>query len=153
MEVNPERQGALSSTFTPLVPEDGLADAPSGSSKDELFFNATVTLAPSIAGLTPASGSTSGGEAVKIVGSNLDGATGVSFGTKPATFTVDSPNQITATAPAVPASTVDVRVIGPGGTSAINDGDKYTFTPAGSGAPGTGPSLISPLNTARVNRP
>ncbi len=141
---------ATASTFNPAVPEDALADAPSGSfNGSELLFNATVVLAPSIAGLLPTSGSTTGGETVKIVGSNLDGATGVSFGSKPATFTVDSPNQITATAPAVPASTVDVRVIGPGGTSAINDGDKYTFTAAGPGAPGpTGPSLISPLTAA-----
>jgi len=136
---------ATVSAFEPSVLEDGLADAPSGTdTNEELLVNATVVLAPSIAGLTPTSGSASGGETVKIVGSNLDGATGVSFGSKPATFIVDSPNQITATAPAVPASTVDVRVIGPGGTSAINDGDKYTFT-ATPGGPGSGPSLISPL--------
>jgi hypothetical protein len=139
------------SVFEPPVLEDGLAQVPSKTFNDsELLFNATVVLAPSIAGLLPTSGSTSGGETVKIVGSNLDGATGVIFGSKAATFTVDSPNQITATAPPVPASTVDVRVTGPGGTSAINDGDKYTFTAAATaGAPGTtGPSLISPLTVA-----
>jgi len=137
---------ATASEFNPAVPEDALADAPSGSfNGNELFFNATVVLAPSVGAMLPTSGRSTGGESVKIVGANLDGATGVSFGNTPATFTVDSPNQITATAPAVPASTVDVRVIGPGGTSAINDGDKYTFT-ATAGAPGTtGPSLISPL--------
>jgi hypothetical protein len=142
-------QSATVSAFEPSVLEDGLADAPNGTdTNEELLLNATVVLAPSIAGLLPTSGSTTGGETVKIVGSNLDGATGVSFGSKPATFTVNSPNQITATAPAVPASTVDVRVIGPGGTSAINDGDKYTFT-AATGTPGsTGPSLISPLTVA-----
>ena len=142
-------EGASRSKFEPPVPEDGLADAPTATfNNDELLYNATVVLAPSVGGLLPTSGSTTGGEAIKIVGSNLDGATGVSFGSKPAAFTVDSPNQITATAPAVPASTVDVRVIGPGGTSAINDGDKYTFAGA-SGAPGTtGPSLISPLTVA-----
>jgi hypothetical protein len=140
---------ATVSRFEPAVPEDALADAPTSAiSDDELFYNATVVLAPSVAGLLPTSGSTAGGETVKIVGSNLDGATGVSFGSKPAIFSVDSPGQITATAPAVPASTVDVRVIGPGGTSAINDGDKYTFT-AAAGAPGpAGPSLISPLTIA-----
>jgi hypothetical protein len=150
IETMGEVAGAVSSVFEPPVLEDGLAEAPSKTfNASELLLNATVVLAPSIAGLLPTSGSTTGGETVKIVGSNLDGATGVSFGSKPATFTVDSPNQITATAPAVPASTVDVRVIGPGGTSAINDGDKYTFTAAGSGATGTtGPSLISPLTLA-----
>jgi len=144
--------GANWNRFEPLVLEDGLAQAPSktfgGEEGQELMYNATVVLAPSVGALLPTSGKTTGGEPVKIVGSNLDGATGVSFGSKPATFTVDSPNQITTTAPAVPASTVDVRVIGPGGTSAINDGDKYTFT-ATAGAPGTtGPSLISPLTVA-----
>jgi hypothetical protein len=149
VEGNPERQGAIRTTFEPAVPEDGLADAPNFSAKSESFFNATVTLAPSVAGLTPTSGKATGGEAVKIVGSNLDGATGVTFGSKAAVFTIDSANQITATAPAVPASTVDVRVIGPGGTSPINDGDRYTFTGA-SGAPGsTGPGLISPLTAGQ----
>jgi hypothetical protein len=135
------------SRFEPAVPEDGLADAPTITfSGSELLYNATVILAPSVGGLLPTSGSTAGGESVKIVGSNLDGATGVSFGSKPATFAVDSPNQITATAPAVPASTVDVTVTGPGGTSALNAGDKYTFT----GAPGTtGPNLISPLTAGQ----
>ncbi len=136
--------------FSPRVPDDGLADAPTETLSDfELLYNATIVLTPSIAALTPTSGSTTGGETIKILGSNLDGATGVSFGSKAATFTVDSPNQITATAPAAPASTVDVRVSSPGGTSAVNDGDKYTFTAAGPGAPGPiGPSLISPLTTA-----
>ena len=152
IEVMGEVGGAVLGVFEPPVPEDGLAEFPSKTFNDsELLFNATIVLAPSIAGLLPTSGTATGGETVKIVGSNLDGAAGVSFGSKPATFTVDSPNQITATAPPVPASTVDVRVTGPGGTSAINDGDKYTFTaaPGPSGAPGTsGPGLISPLTVA-----
>jgi hypothetical protein len=140
---------ATASTFTPPVPEDALADASSDTfNGNELLFNATVTLAPSVGGLLPASGRSTGGESIKIVGSNLDGATGVQFGSKPAIFAVDSPNQITATAPAVPASTVDVRVTGPGGTSAISAGDKYTFTTT-PGGPGSGPNLISPLTAGQ----
>jgi hypothetical protein len=151
VETMGEVGGAVLSVFEPPVLEDGLAEVPSKTfNASELLFNATVVLGPSIAGITPTSGSASGGSTVKIVGSNLDGATGVSFGSKPAAFAVDSPNQITATAPAEPASSVDVRVIGPGGTSAINDGDKYTFTAAGSGTPGsTGPGLISPLTAGQ----
>ena len=143
------------SRFDPPVPETGLADAPSntfsGETGEELFYNATITLTPAVAGLTPASGQSAGGETVKIFGSNLDGATGVQFGSKPAIFTVDSANQITATAPAVPASTVDVTVTGPGGTSAISAADKYTFTAptSGSGAPSTPPSLVSPLSAGK----
>jgi hypothetical protein len=53
----------------------------------------------------------------------------VTFGSTPASsFSVDSSNQITAIAPASPASTVDVRVTGPGGSSEVGAGDRYTFT-------------------------
>jgi hypothetical protein len=137
------------SIFVPALPDDGSQHSASPVSDIKLLYNATVTFTPVVAGLTPPSGLPAGGETVKIFGSNLDGATSVEFGITHAIFTVDSPNQITATAPAVPASTVDVRVVGPGGTSAVNDGDKYTFTAPGSGPPGsTGPSLISPLTAA-----
>ena len=93
-------------------------------------------LAPNLAGVVPTSGSVVGGEAIKLVGNYLDGATSVLFGSVPAVFTVNSANQITATAPAVAAGTVPVRVIGPGGTSAVTAGDQYTFVnspPAGGG--------------------
>jgi hypothetical protein len=141
---------ATLSSFEPAIPNDESQHTGIPRTEAELLVNATIAFPPAVAGLTPTSGSASGGSTVKIVGSNLDGATGVSFGSKPAAFAVDSPNQITATAPAEPASSVDVRVIGPGGTSAINDGDKYTFTAAGSGTPGsTGPGLISPLTAGQ----
>jgi hypothetical protein len=140
---------ATASTFDPAVPEDALADSPTGTfNGNELFFNATVVLAPSVGGMLPTSGRSIGGDTVKIVGANLDGATGVTFGNSPATFTVDSPGQITATAPSAPPSTVDVRVTGPGGTSAISAADKYTFT-ATPGGPTTSPSLISPLTAGQ----
>jgi hypothetical protein len=143
-------KSATLSFFEPAIPNDESRHTGTAYTEYELLVNATVAFTPAVAGLTPTSGPTAGGATVKIFGSNLDGATSVQFGSTPAIFAVDSPGQITATAPAVPASTVDVRVIGPGGTSAINDGDKYTFT-APAGAPGTtGPSLIAPLTaTAR----
>jgi hypothetical protein len=137
---------ATLSSFEPAIPNDDSQHNDIVKKEVELFVNATVALPPAVAGLTPAAGKPAGGETVKIFGSNLDGATGVQFGSKPAIFAVDSPSQITATAPAVPASTVDVTVTGPGGTSAINAGDKYTFTTT----PGTlGPGLVSPLTGAK----
>ena len=139
---------ATLSSFEPAIPNDESQHIGIARTEAELLVNATVAFVPAVAGLTPTSGPAAGGATVKIFGSNLDGATSVQFGSAPAIFAVDSPGQITATAPAVPPSTVDVRVIGPGGTSAINDGDNYTFTTA-AGAPGTtGPSLISPLALA-----
>ncbi len=138
-------KSATLSFFEPVIPNDESQHTGTAYTEYELLVNATVAFTPAVAGLTPTSGPAAGGATVKIFGSNLDGATGVQFGSTPAIFAVDSPGQITATAPAAPAGTVDVRVIGPGGTSAISDGDKYTFT-ATAGAPGTtGPSLISPL--------
>ena len=57
--------------------------------------------APAVTGISPASGPESGGTTVTITGTDLTGATDVQFGnTSAINFTVDSPTQITATAPA-----------------------------------------------------
>ncbi len=111
---------------------------------DVLAINADVVLTPVLSSLSPASGSTSGGNAVKISGLYLDGATGVTFGSTPASsFSVDSPTQITAIAPASAASTVDVRVTGPGGSSEVVSADKYTSTaPAPTAAAGPPPNTL-----------
>lgn len=64
-----------------------------------------------------------------IAGRYLDGATSVTFGSTPASsFSVDSPSQITAIAPASAAAIVDVRVTGPGGSSQVSPVDRYAFT-------------------------
>jgi IPT/TIG domain len=94
----------------------------------ELVLNADVTLAPVVFSVSPASGSSSGGNTVTVSGRYLDGATGVSFGSTPASsFSVDFSSQITAIAPPGTASTVDVHVTGPGGSSEAVSADKYTF--------------------------
>jgi hypothetical protein len=54
-------------------------------------------------------------------------------GTAATTFTVDNANQITATAPAHAAGTVDVTVTAAGGTSANTAADDYTYTAVASG--------------------
>ena len=65
-------------------------------------------------------GTVNGGVSVIITGTNFTGASTVSFGgTLASTFTVNSATQITATAPAQAAGTVDVRVTTPAGQSAI----------------------------------
>jgi hypothetical protein len=78
----------------------------------------TLPLRPAVSGLAPASGPATGGTSVIISGSNLLGATSVSFGGAAATtFVVNSSTQITATAPAHAAGTVDVVVTTLGGSS------------------------------------
>jgi hypothetical protein len=106
-----------------------------------LQLSAEVVLAPVIASLSPATGSTAGGNGVTIAGKYLDGATSVTFGsTRASSFSVDSPGQITAIAPASVASTVDVRVAGPGGSSEVGSVDRYTFTTPASTSTSTTPT-------------
>ncbi|MFE7802524.1 ice-binding family protein [Nocardia sp. NPDC057440] len=74
--------------------------------------------APTLTSISPGSGSAAGGTAVVLTGTNLTGATAVSFGGTPATsFTVNSSTQITAVTPAHSAGTVSVTVTTAGGTS------------------------------------
>ena len=85
---------------------------------------------PTIASISPASGTTSGGDTVTITGTGFDGASSVVFGTVPATtFTAVSDQTITATTPASALGTVDVQITTPGGTSVLGARDQFTFTP------------------------
>jgi IPT/TIG domain len=70
---------------------------------------------PSVTGLSPASGPTGGGTSVTISGSNLSGATGVSFGSTAATINSDSSTSITVTSPEG-SGTVNITVTTPGGS-------------------------------------
>ena len=104
-----------------------------------------VVPAPTVSGISPTSGPTSGGMSVTISGTSLTGASAVMFGsTAASSFTVNSPTQITAVAPAEAAGTVDITVTTPGGTSAASSADRFTFATANSGPPAvTGLSPIS----------
>ncbi|MFK4184523.1 beta strand repeat-containing protein [Streptomyces sparsogenes] len=90
---------------------------PNGTSTQNVTFTYATVTAPTLTSLNPTSGPTSGGNAVVITGTGFTGATQVLFGTTPApSFTVNSPTQITATAPAGSGS-VPVKVTTPGGSS------------------------------------
>jgi hypothetical protein len=84
---------------------------------------------PAVTSVSPSSGPTGGGTIVTITGTNLTGATAVTFGTTAATFTVNSSTQITASAPSG-TGTVDVKVTTPNGTSATGPGDQFTYVSA-----------------------
>ena len=103
-----------------------------------------VSFTPTIAGVSPSSGSTLGGTTVTITGTNLAGATAVTFGGVPAaSFTPVSATQVTATTPAHAAGAVDVAVTAPGGTANSTGG--FTFvTPiptVSAVEPGAGPAV------------
>ena len=71
---------------------------------------------PTITGITPATGPTSGGTVVVITGTNLTGATGVTFcGTPALSIVVNSPTQITAVTPPQPEGVCPVGVLTPSG--------------------------------------
>ncbi len=96
---------------------------PGGTSNGLTYFYVGV---PTLTGVAPAQGRTSGGTTVTLTGTNLLGATAVRFGAVDATsFMVVSATQITAVAP--PGSgTVQITAVTPGGTS---NGVPYTYVP------------------------
>jgi hypothetical protein len=85
----------------------------------------TYVAAPTLTSIAPNTGPVVGGTTVVLTGTNLTGATAVSFGATPATsFVVNSATQITAVAPAGTAGTVPVTATTVGGTS---NGVSYTY--------------------------
>jgi alpha-tubulin suppressor-like RCC1 family protein len=89
---------------------------------------------PSVAAVSPAVGSPSGGATVTIEGSHLGGATAVKFGSVAApSFSGNAEGtDITATTPASKPGTVTVKVFSEHGVSASLSGDEYVFLPEGS---------------------
>ena len=83
---------------------------------------------PTVTGVSPNTGPSTGGTPVTVSGTNLTGASEVDFGGLAAsTFTVNSATSITTTAP--PGSgTVDITVVAAGGTSPTNANDQFVYT-------------------------
>ena len=83
---------------------------------------------PVISSIAPSSGVPSGGTQVQVSGENFLDANAVFFGTVRAqTFTVDASGQsLTAISPAGQGS-VHIAVVTPGGTSAMTQGDQFTY--------------------------
>ena len=153
--------GNAATSFTPVNATTVNATAPAGAAGTvdvtvttpggtsvtnvgDHFTYVTPPPTPVVTGVAPSSGPTTAGTAVVITGTGLTGATAVSFGGTAATgVTPISATQVNATAPAHAAGTVDVTVTTPGGTSATNAGDQYTFVAAPtvtSVAPASGPA-------------
>jgi hypothetical protein len=94
---------------------------------------------PSLSSVTPASGPTSGRTVAKIYGTDLAGASEVTFGGRPAaSFEVGGSGEITAVSPLEPQNdptgplgqpgVVDIRVTVEGVTSATTPADSYSYT-------------------------
>jgi hypothetical protein len=100
------------------------------STQDQTLFENLCVPLPTVTGVAPLSGNSTGGTSLMITGTDFTYATGVSFGgTAASSFTINSSTQITATAPAGTAGTVDVTVTNYGGTSATSAADTYVYVP------------------------
>src|SRR2546427_822204 len=83
---------------------------------------------PTVTGVSPTSGSTTGGTAITITGTNFDATATVSVGGTAATdVSVVSATQITATTPAHAAGTVDVVVTVAAQSSPPSPADQFTY--------------------------
>lgn len=81
-----------------------------------------------VTSISPNTGPTNGGTSVTILGTGFTGTTNVKFGTAPASFTVDSDTQITATSPSTSlAGAVHVTVTNSRGTSVTSTADLFTY--------------------------
>jgi alpha-tubulin suppressor-like RCC1 family protein len=84
---------------------------------------------PTVTAVSPHEGPPAGGTAVTVTGTNFSGVTAVSFGSTPATsYTVESPTQINAVAPAG-SGVVSVTVTIAGGTSAKDPASDFSYVP------------------------
>jgi YVTN family beta-propeller protein len=139
-----------STTCTAVVPSWGvgpthvLVTTPGGTSVPSAGSVYTYIAAPTVASVSPNTGSTAGGNTVTVTGTDLTGAT-ISFGATSATAVSCTATSCTVTAPAHAAGTVDVKATTPGGTSATSAADHYTYaaadlavTLAATGVPGLG---------------
>lgn len=96
----------------------------------------TLPSAPTVTGISPTTGATTGGTSVTITGTGFDGATAVNFGSTSASFVSASSTSITAIAPAASSTgPVDVTVTTAGGTSATSSSDVFTYTAAATTTP------------------
>ena len=100
---------------------------PGGTSSIVTADQYSYETTPTVTNVSPNFGSTAGGNSVVITGTSFLSATNVAFGLTNATFTINSDTQITATAPAESAGTVDITVTNPYGTSAMSSADQYTY--------------------------
>ncbi|MDH6145985.1 hypothetical protein P3T35_008047, partial [Kitasatospora sp. GP30] len=121
--------GTASAVFTVVGDTQITATAPAGTgsvpvsvttsagTSNSVTYTYVNVAAPVITGLSPNQGPTSGGNTVTISGTGLAGAISVLFGAHAATITADTGTQITVTAPAGAAQSVNVTVTTGAGTS------------------------------------
>ena len=105
----------------------GQAGVTAVTDSDSVTQTMAVTWLPTVSGVAPSAGRTSGGTQVTISGTGFASGMGVHFGNSAATnITVVTANTITATSPAG-SGTVDITVWSTGGSSPISPPDAFTY--------------------------
>lgn len=93
------------------------------------YASASVSALPAVTKVEPNYGPIAGGTSVKLIGTDLSGATAVKFGAADAeSFTVDSATEITAVSPPGTGA-VNVRVTTPAGSSSTGDPTVFNYAP------------------------
>jgi hypothetical protein len=125
--VNNDTQIAATSPAGSAGPVDVTVTTPFGTSVTGGGDTFTYVPQPAVSSVAPSSGPAGGGTVVTITGTDLTGASAVTFGGTPATsVTVNNATQVTATSPAG-TGLVDVTVTTSGGTSATGAADQFTY--------------------------
>jgi hypothetical protein len=99
---------------------------------DQFTYDTPPTPPPTITGVSPASGPTTGGNTVTVTGNGFTGLTSLQVGPTLITagsgaFTVVNDNTVTCTAPPEASGTVDVIARTPVGFSLLSPADSYTY--------------------------
>jgi IPT/TIG domain len=121
---------AMTQRYVAEIDNAGGVNIQANSSPVIVTWGGTPPPAPTVSGVSPASGPASGGTTVTVTGTNFGSGDTVAFGGSAATgVVVNSATSITATSPSG-TGTVDVTVTGPGGTSAASSADQFTYAAA-----------------------
>ncbi|MFA5416215.1 MAG: IPT/TIG domain-containing protein, partial [Methanoregula sp.] len=115
--------GKTAGTYYLIVNESGTTTLLSASSS-AVYTVTAPTPAPTITVISPDSGPLAAGTLVNITGTNLLGATSVTFGSAAATINTNTATTLNLTAPAGSAGPVTVTVTTPAGTATTS----YTYT-------------------------
>lgn len=97
-----------------------------GTATNIYTYVTAPSTAPTITSISPSSGTTAGGTSVTVTGTNLTGATGITFdGNAGTALVVNSNTQLTATTPAGTVGAKVVVVTTPAGTGTLQAGFSY----------------------------
>lgn len=117
--------------WKPMLGEGATLSYSEAGGSGEWGFNAEVQPQPTVASISPTSGSLTGGTAVTIAGTDFAGVSAVKFGATPASsYAVGSEGEISAVAPPGAVGATDVTVTTLAGTSPVVAGDKFTYAAA-----------------------